>query len=490
MNTVPLSIPEKMRDDGVVNEHKMSRESILNIFHRLVDDYPWLKNTKTEDEMYSELSKRIESGIIFTRLIQQHCKLQPALPQMEEEFRVYMKQHSISLEEHSKKYTNIFEQMSKQFDDRNIEQTKRHDKTLDVMESITKSVHNVSEQKVKLFSNASTKGAQSELWIQDEFIKHFPDMDVENTTGRQGSCDIHLNPTQQSPTKGKVLVEIKNYSDMLSSKSNKVPTKEVDKFVHDVKHWKPPLALMVALDTGITGKGRFQFERIGNTLILFISNASPYSAVLGVSALQEMYALHNTFHTQPDEEHIARENIETKLHKACSDIETVLENNSFFAETIQDIKQLDNIRNKLLDKLESHKKGLSTLAQSIRKRFECEIELASVLTPTDDYTATTPDDRRALYRQVADILQPSKPPRQEIAISTLLDVVDIKQLGLTKTNRGFLVKQLNPPNKSIAVIELKKTKTVLFDINKHVQLELTNRTVPKIQHTIQMFVDC
>lgn len=469
-------------------------ESILRVFARLLDGNPWLRALETEDLLYDAIHTRIEYGILFTKMIQEQCELRPALPHMEKNLRVHletdmkshMEQHRMCIESNSKQS----EEMCKRFEERSVDRAKQLDKSLDLMETFTKSVNTISERTVKLFSNASLKGAHSESLVEAELVKHFCDMFVVNTTGEASSCDIQMHPTEQSPSKGRVLIEVKNYSTLLSGGQStgekKVPTKEVDKFIRDVKHCNPPLALMVAIGTGIVGKGHYQFERIGNTVVLYMSFASAETSVLGVSSLQEMYTLGRQMHTNSNEEYITRRDIESKLQKACGDIDCILENNTFFRETEKDIHELDKIRNKLLAKLDNHKKELSALAVDIRKRFECEIEQAAGCTVTGDSVAATPEERRQLFREAALTLQPTAPIKQERALSELMDVLGAHQLGLTRTTKGLLVMRLVGSAEAIGFIELKKSKTVLYDKGRHMQLELTLGTLSKIENMIRM----
>ena len=116
---------------------------------------------------------------------------------------------------------------------------------------------------LNILNNSNRKGKEAEQFLYDEIVQCYPCSSIENSSGKASKGDIILN-VDGIP----ILIESKAYS-------NNVPTKEVSKFIKDVKHNKDVRGgIFYSLYSGVCNKSNFAVDMIDGKPHVYIHNAA------------------------------------------------------------------------------------------------------------------------------------------------------------------------------------------------------------------------
>ncbi len=111
-------------------------------------------------------------------------------------------------------------------------------------------------------ANVSLKGKIGENIVFSTIQNYFPDWIIENTTGQTAEADYHITTN----TNLKILLEVKMYT-------QNVNTAQVEKFRRDLKRTHLPVGIMLSCTSGISKKKKFEIEKIGDQIFIYIPNA-------------------------------------------------------------------------------------------------------------------------------------------------------------------------------------------------------------------------
>lgn len=399
----------------------------------------------------------------------------------------------------------------------------------------TQHLQEATSQWKSSMSVGAHKGAMGEREVMEALKMHFGTMSVVHTGNTPESGDIHLLHTEQDPALGDVLVEVKCYlaatasssstssssfssSSSSSSSARVVPLHEVHKFEHDVDRCKLPLAVLGALGTGIRSKGAMQLDQRNGTLLLYLPNTTPAGIVTGVLALQLLHTWRvamgrattppttTTATTTPPDgvpaaptdaiaptgapTHVpdttqAYHQLLLHLRPVMRDIEQELEHNTFFADMLKELQELDSLRRRMKSRVEEHKTRLTEVSRRARQMLQEELQDAAQLVMHDAQAhvppATTPDTRRTLMDRAMTAQNQSESTQQKhnVVVAMFLEWLDAHQMGVRESQGGLLV--LTREEVPHAFLEVKKTKVVLRDLEKTWTVHLTNEGVGRVE---------
>ena len=461
---------------GLITGDTEEQKSV-RVINRLKRKYDCIKDTTTEEELYNAIESRVDMGITMGNIIQTHCKLQPALPGVEQEMRARMNGHSEQLKaihEHIKSQSNI--------------QNNANARNTEAIAAATSGLHGVVSKWNGVMGNSSMKGSISESQVINELRQSFPEMSVEDTSGRGSSGDIRMVPTDMDTTKAEVLVEVKCYTNMLGtsqSSARSVPTQEVEKFERDVDRCKCPLALFVAIGTSISKKSRIQFEQRGETKIMFMSHANPFTVVMGALVLQELHKMNQQWkktHSAMVDHSIAKQVLEQNMQKLAETLQRELEHNTFFSDVLKDIQELDKTTRRMRSRVEEYRSVLLHTAQESMKLLSNDAKFASMLAigPDGNVIADTNDKRCAMFKemQITNGQNMAIDRKNNIATRELLDALDTHNIHMRKSKGGLLL--FHEDGNACGLVEVKKTKTVLRDLNNSFTINVTNEACPQL----------
>lgn len=476
-------------------------------------------------------------------LVSANCTLQTGLPQVEQECRTRIQEHLTHLnvmtdthiQAHRQDMDRVREQLVTQVasdqaqlrvrqeqEHALLAQTQQGMATLaNHVTTATQHLQEATSQWKSSMSVGTRKGAMGEREVMEALQVHFGTMSVVHTGSTPGSGDIHLLHTDQDSSLGDVLVEVKCYMDATgysatsstsstasTASSRVVPSHEVVKFEHDVDRCQMPLAVMGALGTGIRTKGSMQLDQRGNTLVLYMPNATPGGMVTGILALQMIHKWRATTRCggvrtdtiSSSETHPATSptGTDTTIHAynqllqqlgpLMQDIEQELEHNTFFVDVHKELTELDSLRRRMKGRVEEHKMRLADVSRRARRMLQEELQDAAQLvldSDTHESAATTPDGRRTLMDQAMAEHNQSDTTRQKhlLAVGMFLDWLHTRDLGLCKSHGGLLV--LTKTNEPCAFVDVKKTKVALRDPHKTWSLNLANEGVERLTAALE-----
>jgi hypothetical protein len=200
-------------------------------------------------------------------------------------------------------------------------------------------------------SNASLKGKMGEQIMFDNIQRMFPNYELINMSQTGGMADFHL---MSDPS---ILIEIKTYS-------KNVPSKEIDKFKHDVLT-NNMHGILLSTTSGISNKKELEWEINDNNNILVYVPKSGLDLSSGIYAIYFILQLSHLYNTNKStiSPHIYESHITSLLSELNNDLFNLNDTNS---ELIKFREQIMNIKN-------THSQQLQDLYNTIYK-FEMKIQ--------------------------------------------------------------------------------------------------------------------
>lgn len=316
----------------------------------------------------------------------------------------------------------------------------------------------------KLFgisNNSSKRGEASEDVIYDFFKKKFKDYCYDQKSHIAHSGDGELI----SPTNLKCLVEIKNYS-------NSVTSKEIDKFIYDMAYTGNTFGLFISLQSNIVTKKGIQFDVYIKEGIkrycVFVSNT--FDELSRVESA--IYILENIFKFQ-------------QYFESDKDLLSIISNkiNSNLSELNEIVEHLSTMKQKYLDMENNIKKQLDTYYYNIR---DTEIKVKNKV---DYITNNTINDFKEIenstsckdkWDQVSEQLNDKIKP----LFHKLTNVFSKKGLIPTKENR--IIKLLKEDE---TVYELKLLKDKVILVNGSITIEVNKKNIDDSIKYIEIILD-
>jgi hypothetical protein len=255
-------------------------------------------------------------------------------------------------------------------------------------------VNNLEEIVNKLFgisNNSSKRGEVSEELIYDFLSEKFKDYcyDKKNHIAHSGDGELI------SPSNLKCLVEIKNYT-------NSVTSKEIEKFVYDMAYTGNTFGLFISLQSNIVTKKGIQFDVYVKEGIkrycVFVSNT--FDELSRVESA--VYILENIFKFQ-------------KHFEADKGLLTIISNkiNSNLGELNEIVEELSSMKQKYLDMETNIKKQLDNYYYLIRDteiKVKNKVDYITNNTITDlqqlENTSTCKDQWDIVSEELSDKIKP------------------------------------------------------------------------------------
>lgn len=127
--------------------------------------------------------------------------------------------------------------------------------------------------------NSSIKGGEAEMSADTMISTHFPHINIEDTSADAKAGDRRLTIDDSS-----VLLEFKHYK-------NTVPTREVDKFIRDLKGSGCTIGIFCSISSSIAKKPKnISFEMCGSSVGVFIpSSGESHIKLLSIISWAEWY---------------------------------------------------------------------------------------------------------------------------------------------------------------------------------------------------------
>lgn len=446
-NSCPQELHHKRKRECNTRQPSASDMGDTSADHRVMkklrERHPQLQTARTENDLLDTIDRYVTLGVYTEHMMQQNSHVKLAVPGVEEESRQQLRQ----------------------------------------MEVLTSKSHDLLAALNGIAAVSSSKGAMVEGAIRSTLRQRFPDMEVRDTGKKVACADIHLLPTASDPSSGKVLIEVKSYK-------TAVPAKEVTKFERDVDRVQFPLAIMVAVGTGIAGKASMCVEHRGQTTVMYIPHGTADLLVMAVQLLQihhsHVQRIEQATNTHIDEL-IARHSLLDHMKEVVHEIqEEMLQDTRFYSDVLTTCEQLDNLVQKQRLAVQDHRERFQALGRRWRDRLTSELDIAtSAMVPGADTATfvTTPEASETLIAVAADRVQQSSDVRKRTHLAIQRVLEEACQLGMRLQQAkcgGIVVHQKGEGCKPFAVVEFKKTKAQLSGMGGATwHIELSNKSIER-----------
>jgi hypothetical protein len=325
-------------------------------------------------------------------------------------------------------------------------------------------MNNLDEIVNKLFgisNNSSKRGEVSEDVIYDFFKENFKDYSYDKKSHIAHSGDGELI----SPSSLKCLVEIKNYT-------NSVTSKEINKFVYDMAYTGNTFGLFISLQSNIATKKGIQFDVYIKEGIkrycVFVSNT--FDELSRVESA--IYILENVFKFQ-------------KHFESDQDLLAVISNkiNCNLSELNEIVEQLSTMKHKYLDMENNIKKQLDLYYYNIRDteiKVKNKIDYITNNTISDfkeiENSSTCKDQWDTISEQIPDKVKP--------LFHKLTNVFSKKGFLPNKENR---IIELYKDEQKICELKLMKDKVLVH--NNSITIEVNKKNVDDSIKYIEIILD-